>query len=289
MHQPMIRLGYAGIRGDLNEWSAFASGIFGLQAVPADEGLRFRVDERAWRLAVRPDGEPGLDFFGLEVDSLATLEAIANRLRTMGYAATFDPVLARQRQVYRLLVTEAPDRTRIEIFVGGLIVSEPFASPTGARFVTGAAGLGHVLLLVPDIDEALRFFVDGIGLRRSDTIEVVPGSDGHFLNGGMRHHVVALAHIPGVEGFDHLYLEVDRISTVGQAWDKVQGGAAPVGRSLGQHANDPALSFYTISPSGFMLEYGYGSTLVSDPDRWVETRWESAYLWGGTFGSRAIR
>lgn len=288
MSKPNLRLGYAGFRGNIAAWESFGTTIFGLQACRRDHELRFRVDQRAWRIAVRESEDPGCDYIGLEVDTLEALDGIVQRLRQRGHKAEEDPALAKARDVYRLVRTMAPDGTPVELFVGGLTLSEPFASPTGARFVTGDAGLGHVLILVPDLDAALAFFVDAIGLRRTDSIEVVPGSDGHFLNGGKRHHVVALAHIPGVAGFDHIYLEVDRMSTVGRAWDKVMAGAAPVGRSLGQHANDPALSFYAVSPSGFLFEYGYGSTLIEDPESWVETRWESAYLWGGSFGSHAI-
>ncbi|QUT07212.1 VOC family protein [Sphingobium phenoxybenzoativorans] len=283
-----IQLGYAGFAGDMSAWLDFGCGIYGLQALPGENELRFRIDDRAWRIAIRQSDTPGVDYIGLEVGTLRDLQAIAGRLRQFGHQATENRDLAKTRNVFHLIETEAPDGTRIELFVGGLTLSEAFVSPTGARFVTGSAGLGHVLLLVPDIEAALAFFVDVIGLRRTDSIEVVPGSDGHFLNGGKRHHVVALAHIPGVTGFDHIYLEVDRMSTVGRAWDKVSGGAAPVARSLGQHANDPALSFYAQSPSGFLFEYGFASTLIDDPESWTETRWESAYLWGGTFGSHAV-
>ena len=289
MPKALLKLGYAGFKGDLAAWRQFGCDIFGLQSVAAPDELRFRADSRAWRLAVRAADQPGLDYLGLEVATHEDLDAIVARLKAAGHEASEDPALAKRRDVQRLVATTAPDGTALELFIGALIVSTPFASPTGARFVTGEAGLGHVLLLVPDIDAALTFFTQVIGLSRSDSIEVAPGCDGHFLNGGHRHHIVALAKLPGVTGFDHIYLEVDDIVTVGQAWDRVQAGAAPVGRSLGQHANDPAISFYAGSPSGFLFEYGHGSRVIENPETWVETRWESAYLWGGTFGTHAIR
>ncbi|MEZ5687459.1 MAG: VOC family protein [Caenibius sp.] len=181
MERPTIRLGYAGFQGDMAQWRGFGSDLFGLQPIDGERELRFRIDERAWRIAVRQDDDPGLDYIGLEVDTHEALDAMAERLRHHGHPAEEDPELAARRQVYRLLRTESPDGTKIELVIGGLTLSEPFASPTGATFVAGDAGLGHVLLLVPDIDAALAFFVDVIGLRRSDSIEVVPGSDGHSL------------------------------------------------------------------------------------------------------------
>lgn len=288
MNQATIRLGYVGFRGNLAEWYRFGTEIFGFQAIDEGSTLRFRLDNRAWRILVE-SGLPGCAFIGLEVDTDATLDAIAARLVAAGYEAIEDKPLAISRQVVRLIRTVAPDGSVIELFKGAMTVSEPFVSPRGARFVTGEGGLGHVLLLVPDIERALYFFEAILGLQRTDSIVVAPGADGHFLNGGCRHHIVALAMLPGVSGFDHLYVEVDDMTAVGRAWDLVQGGAAPVARSLGQHANDPAFSFYTETPSGCLLEYGCGSTFVPDRSSWVQTRWESAYLWGGTFGTRKIQ
>lgn len=284
-----ITLGYIGFHGDPAKWKPFCEQVFGLQSVPTEDGIRFRTDERQWRIGVTPGEVDGLDYVGLEIQSNAQLDHITQKLRDAGILVTEDKTLASVRQVGRLVTTTAPDGTKLELFTGAQISCTPFASPTGARFVTGDIGLGHILVLVPDIDEALTFYVDVLGLRRSDVVAMGPGIDAHFLGSGKRHHVVALCSLPDLSGLDHLFIEVDSIETVGIAWDKVLAGAAPVGRSLGQHANDPVVSFYAESPSGFLMEYGCGSTIIDNPDTWIESRWESAYLWGGTFGSRAVR
>jgi len=284
-----ITLGYIGFHGDPDQWKPFCENVFGLQSVPTADGIRFRADERQWRIGVTPGETDGLDYVGLEVESNAHLDQIVARLAQAGIPTEENKALAQERQVCRVVTTAAPDGTRLELFTAGQISCTPFASPTGARFVTGEIGLGHILVLVPNIDEALAFYVDVLGLRRSDVVAMGPGIDAHFLGSGKRHHVVAICSLPDLSGFDHLFIEVDSIETVGIAWDKVLAGAAPVGRSLGQHANDPVVSFYAESPSGFLMEYGCGSTIIDNPDTWVESRWESAYLWGGTFGSRAVR
>lgn len=284
-----ISLGYIGFNGDPEQWKHFAQDIFGLQAVESDEGLLLRTDERDWRIAITPGAKDGLDYIGFEVGSETHLSALKENLENAGFSAEEDTNLARSRRVNRLVKTTAPDGTHLELFTCGLISCTPFSSPTGATFVTGDCGLGHVLLMVPDIQASLEFYRGVLGFRRSDVIEMGEGIDAHFLSGCKRHHVVALACIPEVSGFDHLFIEVDKSTTVGKAWDKVMSGAAPIARSLGQHANDPAFSFYVETPSGVLLEYGSGATVVDDPESWVESRWESPYLWGGTFGSRAVR
>ena len=79
-----------------------------------------------------------------------------------------------------------------------------------AGFVTGSQGLGHVVLLVPDLDAAERFFTEALGMRRSDTVEG-GGFDLRFFHcagSAARHHTVAFAAVPGMAGLHHLMLEV---------------------------------------------------------------------------------
>jgi hypothetical protein len=53
-----------------------------------------------------------------------------------------------------------------------------------------------------------------------------------------------------------------------------------VGVTLGRHTNDFMTSFYARSPSGFMIEYGWGGRSI-DPENWEP--FECDYgpsLWG---------
>ena len=282
--KPALALGYVGMVGNAADWRAFAVDLYGMHPVMDGDTLRLRVDDRAWRFAVEPGKVPGLAYVGIELDSAASLDAVVARISAAGYGVEEAPELAKKRNVGRLVRTRAEDGMPLELFIGGMVVAEPFVSATAARFVTGGAGLGHVLLLVPDLQAALRYYVDVLGFRVSDVVVVAEGVDAYFLHGGCRHHVVALASIPGKTGLDHVFVEVDNITTVGRAWDKVRAGAAAIVRELGQHANDPVTSFYTRSPSGFAFEYGVNATQIGNEDEWVFKRWDSIYLWGGQVG-----
>jgi 3,4-dihydroxy-9,10-secoandrosta-1,3,5(10)-triene-9,17-dione 4,5-dioxygenase len=284
-----IRLGYVGFRGDVAAWRELLCDIYGLQFVPHEGGARFRTDERLWRIAVEPGAGDPLAYLGLEIDSDSEFDDLGARLAADGYSPCEDKQLATHRNVSRLFTCKDPDGTPLEFYLGGLTSSQPFVSGTGARFVTGRSGLGHVLLSVSDLERGLHFYEQLVGFRRSDVIEISPGLEGYFLNGGHRHHVVAIGALPSFVGLHHIYLEVDSIPTVGRAWDKVLAGAAPIVSSLGQHANDPAVSFYVESPSGFAFEYGCGSRLISDELPWIQTRWDTAYLWGGHPGSAVTK
>jgi catechol 2,3-dioxygenase-like lactoylglutathione lyase family enzyme len=82
--------------------------------------------------------------------------------------------------------------------------------------VTGDQGLGHAVLIVPDLDAAERFYVDVLGFRASDTIEM--GITVRFLHctgQAARHHSPAMSAVPGMVGLHHLMLEVATIDDDG--------------------------------------------------------------------------
>ena len=55
---------------------------------------------------------------------------------------------------------------------------------------TGEGGLGHIVLIVPDLEAATEFYVRLLGFRHSDDIE--SGLKLRFLHCNPRHHTVAL-------------------------------------------------------------------------------------------------
>jgi hypothetical protein len=63
-------------------------------------------------------------------------------------------------------------------------------------------------------------------------------------------------------------LETRRLEDVGRAWDRVQDQRVPIQMTLGQHANDPLVSFYAETPGGFGVEIGWNGMLI-DEARWA--------------------
>jgi hypothetical protein len=50
--------------------------------------------------------------------------------------------------------------------------------------------------------------------------------------------------------------------------------------TLGRHTSDFITSFYSVNPSGFMVEYGWGARLI-DVDAWqAHERKEGPSMWG---------
>jgi 3,4-dihydroxy-9,10-secoandrosta-1,3,5(10)-triene-9,17-dione 4,5-dioxygenase len=272
-------LGYVGLRSHrLDEWRAFATDVLGMQVAGSpggdDDTLYLRMDERAWRYAVAP-GDDDLEYVGWEVRGPAELDRLAAALTDAGYDAKESPDLATARRVARVVRSTDPGGNAVELFCGAKEVRAPFVSPTGVRFVTGDLGIGHVVLSLPDVAEAKRYYLSTLGFRISDT-----HGPTHFCHVNGRHHSLAFRPDPGAPStFIHCMVEVADLDMVGRALDAALGGAAPVANGLGRHANDQAISFYVKTPSGFEVEYGAGARVVDDAT-WTTRTYESTSLWG---------
>jgi 3,4-dihydroxy-9,10-secoandrosta-1,3,5(10)-triene-9,17-dione 4,5-dioxygenase len=276
-------LGYLGLTGSVVAWREFA-GIIGLQTAPqvADREVRFRVDERAWRIAVE-EGEPGIAYIGWEAQSQDALDRIREKLSAAGVSVKTDPELAAERNVLEVFSCEDPSGLRLEFFFGPEVISEPFVSPTGARFVTSidgrSLGLGHVVLFVDEIEATRKLYTEVLGFELSDAI-IHGAMRSNFTHVNPRHHSLAFgaAMGPMKKGLNHFMLEVDSLDVVGVALDRLTAAGFPLTVTLGKHSNDHMTSFYVRTPSGCDLEYGVGGRLLDDS--WVPTWFRSPSIWG---------
>jgi 2,3-dihydroxybiphenyl 1,2-dioxygenase len=264
----MIRnLAYIGFRSPAgDEWRTFGPEVLGSEL--ADDGpdgaVRLRVDDAAWRIAIHPGDSNDLAYLGWEVDDLpATIAAVEAAGITVDADAFVDPF-----GFHHQLVTDVePGRP----FVPG----RPL---TG--FVTGEQGLGHAVLIVPDLDRATSFYADVLGFKHSDDIAMgFTVRFFHCAGTAARHHTLAVSAIPGMVGMHHLMLEVAALDDVGAALDIVNERQIPLAMSLGRHTNDLMTSFYVRSPSGFEIEYGTGGLTVDDA-HWDVGAYDAMSLWG---------
>ena len=276
-------LGYCIISsGDLVAWETFACDLLGLQvAERTDERLRLRNDEKAYRLEVRRGEAEGVTVLGWEVDGAAELAELASRVEAAGYEVTREGSdLARERSVTELVGFTDPDGLRLELFYGQLNDKRKFVSPTGASFLTGDGGLGHVFQLVNEEEPYRHLYLDVLGFKLSDFIDFGP-IQATFTHCNERHHSFAFAPVPDApKGIGHIMFEVDDIDIVGRAYDKVvKEKAAPLVLTFGRHSNDQMMSFYMSSPSGFQIEYGTGGVLI-DAATWRPSRYDAPMFWG---------
>ncbi|MCO6418949.1 VOC family protein [Siccirubricoccus sp. KC 17139] len=274
-------LGYVGIAAKtLEDWVGFGTRLLGLQlAERSPHQLRFRMDDRKQRLLVVPDASDGARFFGWEVADAAALAALAARLEASGRrVARGDAALAAQRHVAGLIVTQDPMGNRLEIVHGAESTREPFQPGRClSGFRTGALGMGHAVLNVPDMAQALSFYRDLLGFRVSDY--VTNPFHAYFLHVNPRHHSLALIERPG-PGLHHIMMELFNLDDVGQGYDLAMLEEGRVATTLGRHTNDFMTSFYATTPGNFLVEYGWGGRAV-DMASWQPVEMTSGpSLWG---------
>lgn len=274
-------LGYVGIRAkNTEDWAGYGSKLLGLQLVDQSRaGLAFRMDDRKQRIMIDADGGEGIAFFGWEVADAAALEAFAAHLEANGVkVARGSRALADERRVADLIVLSDPVGNRVEIFHGAEVTSEPFRpGRTISGFRTGPLGLGHVVLQVERFEDAMAFYRDVLGFRVSDYfLRPYPV---YFFHVNPRHHSLAFA-ATGKNAVHHMMLELFSLDDVGQGYDLANAEDGRLAVSLGRHCGDWVTSFYTWTPSAFMVEYGWGARDI-DVDNWQPSeRKEGPSLWG---------
>ena len=274
-------LGYVGIRsGKLEDWAAYATRFLGMQLVEETRStLTLRMDDRKQRVIVNADGEDGAGFYGWEVADAAALDALGARLEHAGIAvARASRALADERRVKDLIVFADPISNRLEAFHGAAVAPEPFCPGRSiSGFRTGPLGMGHAVLTVERVDDVLPFYRDVLGFRLSDYI--LKPFKAYFFHVNPRHHSLAFLET-GKNGVHHLMVELFSLDDVGQGYDIALKNPQGIGSTLGRHTNDHVTSFYSWSPSGFMVEYGWGGRLV-EPGNWTAEEYTvGPSLWG---------
>lgn len=277
----------------LEQWQRYAEDVLGMMTAPAPGGgLYVKMDERPFRILVREGAQACYYASGWEVaneaafkDALVTLEKAG-----VGFELA-DAEVCRQRGMQAIALVTDPSGNRHELGWGHLSDCQPFVSPQGVpRFVTGDMGMGHTVLPSPNFDASVAFFRDVLGFGLSDIFNFRPDPNGpairiHFLHcNNARHHSLAIAEYPVPSGCVHVMVEVDSMTEVGRAHDRMTARQVPISATLGQHLNDRMTSFYMKTPSGFDLEFGCGGLQV-DWERHSPFEFTRVSIWGHDFSA----
>ena len=276
----VLGLGYVGVDArDPAAWEPFATGFLGMERAEAGGGATaFRVDDAGRRLIVMPAARDGGAFYGWEVADAAALDSLAAALEGRGVAVAAATAAERAlRGVAGMAHCVDPGGHRVELFHGLDPAGGAFSPGRPmAGFRTGALGLGHILLQAADARKCAAFYCGALGFRLSDWRDEPHAA--RFLHCNPRHHSLALFG-RGDARLHHVMVELNALDDVGAAYDMALAENGRVALTLGRHPNDRMVSFYVNTPSGFLLEYGWGGRTVDDAT-WVVEETPVRSLWG---------
>lgn len=287
-------LGYVGFGvSDLDRWEELAVGVLGLGVGRRDPGraLGLRMDRFDQRILLERDGGDDLNHVGWLFDTDEELEDYVRERRQAGLDIRAQSAeIAALRCVERVYACTDPNGVTHEFAFGPKFraSADPFRSPLlRGGFVAGRLGVGHVLVVARDYAETVQFARRALGLKVSDYIRgplETPGGvievDATFLHAATgRHHSFATAQIPVPSRIHHLMIEVENMDDVGLAHDRCVAAGFPIAMSLGHHPNDEMFSFYVRTPSGFLIEYGWGGVVIDD-EVWEVKTYPELSDWG---------
>ncbi|RYE04098.1 MAG: glyoxalase [Sphingomonadales bacterium] len=265
-----------------SEWRSFGPNILGLQSIEdgADGSLRFRMDDADCRLWIHPGDANDIAYIGWTMTTEAAVLELGAAIEASGATLTrAQPEEADARKVAGFYWFTDPAGFRHELSWGQYETPNVFLPGRAmSGFRTGDQGMGHIVLMVPDLAVSDRFYREVLGFHISDRI-VDGARELLFYHCNGRHHSLAIAApIPGKSGAHHLMLEVNSLDDVGRAVDLCALHDVPVSKSIGCHSNDRMVSAYIFSPSVLRIEYGHGAIAIHD--LWEPKTYSTTSIWG---------
>jgi len=259
----IIGIGYLGFESaKLDDWRTYGPEVLGFQIAKSPESdpdsLYFKIDDRRNRFAFHPGKSDRLLYAGWEAKGKLEFQAAVARFREHGVEVTVgDAALCETRGVKELIRFRDPVGYRHELFYGQKWTPDSFVpGRVHSGFVAGNRGFGHMVLITPEYPPELEHFLTKIMGFHWYGSGAGKGRTGFYrakLN-TQTSHDIAYGHGPGKAGVQHIGLFVKNLRDVGQTFDIVKQRQLPLMMTLGQHTQDPHVSFYHFGPSGFAIE-----------------------------------
>jgi len=259
----IIGIGYLGFETTkLDEWRSYGPEVMGFQLIDSPESdpesIYFKMDDRRHRIALHPGKIDRISYIGWEARNRVDFIAAVERFKEYGVETTVgDAALCEQRGVKELIRFRDPAGYQHELFYAQKWTPRSFVAgrPHGG-FVCDDRGVGHVVLITPEFGPELEHFLLEIMGFNWYGWGAGKGKTGFFRSklNTQTSHDIAYGFAPGRMGVQHVGLFVDAVRDVGETFDIVNQRELPLMMTLGQHTQDPHMSFYHFNPSGFAFE-----------------------------------
>ena len=259
----IIGIGYLGFESTkMEEWRAYGPEVMGFQITGSPENdpdsIYFKLDDRRHRIAIHPGEIDRIAYIGWEARNRVDFIAACERFKEYNVEITFgDAELCEKRGVKELIRFRDPAGYQHELFYAQKWTPRSFVAgrPHGG-FICDDRGVGHIVLITPDFGPELERFLLEIMEFNWYGWGAGKGKTGFFRSklNTQTSHDIAFGFAPGRMGVQHVGLFVNAVRDVGETFDIVKQQELPLMMTLGQHTQDPHMSFYHFNPSGFAFE-----------------------------------
>ena len=259
----IIGIGYLGFESTkMEEWRAYGPEVMGFQITGSPENdpdsIYFKLDDRRHRIAIHPGEIDRIAYIGWEARNRVDFIAACERFKEYNVEITFgDAELCEKRGVKELIRFRDPAGYQHELFYAQKWTPRSFVAgrPHGG-FICDDRGVGHIVLIPPEFGLELERFLLEIMEFNWYGWGAGKGKTGFFRSklNTQTSHDIAFGFAPGRMGVQHVGLFVNAVRDVGETFDIVKQQELPLMMTLGQHTQDPHMSFYHFNPSGFAFE-----------------------------------
>lgn len=283
----IIGIGYLGFQSaNIDTWRDYAPNVLGMEiaASPAEDlpSIYLRLDDRRHRIAFHPGPEDSLSYIGWEAKGRLAFDAARETFVKEGIAfIPGEEELCRIRGVRELIRFKDPVGFQHELFYAQKWEPNSFVPGLrNRRFVADARGLGHIVVITPEYTQELEYFLTKILGFHWYGSGAGKGKTGFFRSklNTKTSHDIAYGLRPGYRGIQHIGLFMATMRDLGETYDIVKNRQLQLQMTLGQHTQDPHVSFYHFSPSGFAVE------CIHELDEWpgdpFELNCDRLSLWG---------
>ncbi|WP_033291804.1 VOC family protein [Amycolatopsis jejuensis] len=240
---------------DLGRTLDFYLNVVGMVELAREDGtvyLGCGLDDN-WDVAFR-EGPPRIEHVAFRVDHVDEIDQTARRLADHGIAVRrCDGTEPGQEQGIRFTLPSGLDMEYVSVADKRYPVLAAPAHPRLRGF--HPLDLDHIAIQAPDVSEISRFFLDVLGWKETEHIELNPGSgvwEGAFMRKGSLHHDVTVNSGTGrlhhwalaLSSFEHLKLACDTLASAGLA----------IELGPGRHLLGGNIFVYYRTPDGNRLE-----------------------------------
>ncbi len=215
--------------------------------------LYLRCSDDHHNLVLYPDGTPGVKRIGWELESEADLDKLATAL---------------ERQNIKVREVDAKERAALR--QGRSIrFSDPFTGVTHEYYsviqrlggkpwtptVAKIQRLGHIVLKTPRYAEALKFYMETLNFRASDSVDGFITFMRCFPN--PFHHSFGLAN-SSRGALHHVNFMVTEVDDIGKGMWRFKKNDVPIVRGPGRHPPSGSMFLYVLDPDNITVEYSFG-------------------------------